>query len=110
MAGNAWYAAIDNVVRAVGRIVVCVDAAADVSTAMMRILSRLLPSTCEPIAANTSSLLSSSTWGPAKASVAVETIPYVASRMTVEITAARPGVLAGSLVSSLTETALSQPQ
>ena len=30
--------------------------------------------------------------------------------MTVEITAARPGVLAGSLVSSLTETALSQPQ
>ena len=63
LAGNAWYAAIDNVVRAVGRIVVCVDAAADVSTAMMRILSRLLPSTCEPIAANTSSLLSSSTCG-----------------------------------------------
>src|SRR5579862_7454120 len=30
--GIALYTAIDNVVRAVGRIVVCVDAAADVST------------------------------------------------------------------------------
>ena len=38
------------------------------------------------------------------------TSAYVASRMSVEITAARPGVRRESLVSSFTETDVSQPQ
>ena len=44
LSGIAPARAIDSDVRAVGRIVVCVDAAAEVSTAMITILSRL-PST-----------------------------------------------------------------
>ena len=44
-AGIALARAIDSDVRAVGRIVVCVDAAAEVSTAMIRILSSGVPNT-----------------------------------------------------------------
>ena len=43
--GIAPARAIDSVVRAVGRIVVCVEAAAEVSTAMIRILSSGEPNT-----------------------------------------------------------------
>ena len=39
--GIAFQCAIDSVVRAVGRIVVCVDADADVSTLMISSLSRV---------------------------------------------------------------------
>ena len=46
--GSAPARAIDSVVRAVGRIVVWVDAAAEVSTAMTRILSSGLPKTWVP--------------------------------------------------------------
>ena len=55
---------MDSDVRAVGRIVVCVDAAAEVSTAMMRILSSGEPNTSLPRTLRTSSLLSMSVCGP----------------------------------------------
>ena len=48
-------AAIESSLRAAGRIVVCVDAAADVSTAMIRNLSKGEPSTRLPVALSTSS-------------------------------------------------------
>src|SRR3954452_20364065 len=47
-AGNALLHAIDSEVRAVGRIVVCVEAAAEVRTAMIRILSSGVPKTLPP--------------------------------------------------------------
>ncbi len=47
--------AIDSVVLAVGRMVVCVDAEAEVSTAMIRILSSGDPRTGPPRALSTSS-------------------------------------------------------
>ena len=53
----APWAAIESDVRAVGRIVVWVEAEADVSTAMMRSLSHGEPSTSHPSALNTSSEL-----------------------------------------------------
>ena len=63
-AGIASARAIDSDVRAVGRIVVCVDAAAEVSTAMIRILSSGEPNTCLPSTLSTSSALSISSCGP----------------------------------------------
>ena len=65
-AGIAFARAIDSDVRAVGRIVVCVEAAADVSTAMIRILSSGVPNTSSPRTLSTSSALSMSSCGPAK--------------------------------------------
>jgi hypothetical protein len=56
--GMAPWAAIESDVRAVGRIVVWVEADADVSTAMIRSLFHGVPSTSLPSAANTSSELS----------------------------------------------------
>ena len=53
------------IVRAVGRIVVCVEADADVRTAMIRSLSSREPSTALPSGASTSSELSLSCSGPA---------------------------------------------
>ena len=73
-AGSAFARAIDSDVRAVGRIVVCVEAAAEVSTAMITILSSGLPSTSapsSPSASPDSSLAIAS--GPAKATAAAET-------------------------------------
>jgi hypothetical protein len=52
--GIAPQCAIDRVVLAVGRIVVCVDAAADVSTAMIRSLSQPEPNTRPPRTLSTS--------------------------------------------------------
>ena len=46
--GAAPLAAIESVVRVVGRMVVCVDAAADVNTAMISSLSSGEPSTSVP--------------------------------------------------------------
>ncbi len=71
-AGIAPERAIDSVVRAVGRIVVCVDAAADVSTAMISRLSNVPPSTSVPRIASASSW-SESFSVPAKAIAAVAT-------------------------------------
>ena len=51
IAGIALARAIDSEVRAVGRIVVWVDAAAEVSTAMITSLSSGEPSTCVPSSA-----------------------------------------------------------
>ena len=61
--GIALARAIESVVRAVGRIVVWVEAAAEVSTAMIRILSRGEPKTSVPSELSTSSwfLIRSST-------------------------------------------------
>src|SRR6185503_9848118 len=56
--GKAPQRAIERLVRAVGRIVVCVDAAAELSTAMMRILSKGEPKTAVPRTLSTSSALS----------------------------------------------------
>ena len=62
--GMAPWAAIESDVRAVGRIVVCVDADADVSTAMIRSLSNGEPSTSLPSAWKTSSELSARNAAP----------------------------------------------
>ena len=64
---------VERQVRAVGRIVVCVDAAADVSTAMMSTLSRPEPSTSPPSTARTSSW-SASVSTPSNATAATATI------------------------------------
>ena len=56
---TAFQCAIDSVVRAVGRIVVCVEAEAEVSTAITSSLFTVLPSTPEPSAFRTSSWLAS---------------------------------------------------
>src|SRR5436309_15778720 len=53
-AGIAPQRAIDSVVRAVGRIVVCVEAAADVRTAMINSLSHGDPNTRPPSTFSTS--------------------------------------------------------
>ena len=57
--GIASQRAIDRVVRAVGRIVVCVEAAAEVSTATIRNLTPTEPSTPLPSALSTSLAFSS---------------------------------------------------
>ena len=62
-AGIALARAIDSDVRAVGRIVVCVEAAAEVSTAMISSLSSGEPSTSLPSTLKTSSELSMSVLG-----------------------------------------------
>src|SRR3954454_11880950 len=62
--GIAPQRAIDSDVRAVGRIVVCVDAAAEVSTAMIRILFSGCGNTWSPSTLSTSSALSISVLGP----------------------------------------------
>ena len=73
-AGAAFQAAIDSDVRAVGRIVVWVDAAAEVSTAMISSLSRGEPSTSVPSTLSTSSEFSTSWSTPPKACAAIVTI------------------------------------
>ncbi len=72
--GSAPFAAIESDVRVVGRIVVCVDAAAEVSTAMMRSLSAPSRARRRPSALRTSSALSTRKSGPAYACAAIETI------------------------------------
>src|SRR6476620_1250418 len=63
--GAAFTRAIDRDVRAVGRIVVWVDAAADVRTAITRIMFQGVPNTWVPSRFSTSSW-SSSCAGPPK--------------------------------------------
>ena len=65
--GIACHFAIDNVVRAVGRIVVCVDADADVRTAMIRSLYQGEPKTASPSGLSTSSGLLARNFVPAYA-------------------------------------------
>ncbi len=72
--GIAPCTAIERLVREVGRIVVCVDADAEVSTAMIRSLSQGEPRTSVPSALSTSSELSTRNWGPWNAWAAIETI------------------------------------
>ena len=97
------------------------DADADVRTVITRSTSItwpsvLPPNTSVPSAAKMSSALSALpsptpvSPTPANATMAIETMAYVASSSSVDRIAARPGVVAGSLVSSFTATALSQPQ
>ena len=63
--GIALARAIESVVRAVGRIVVWVEAAAEVSTAMIRILSSGEPKTSVPSELSTSSWLATRSSTPA---------------------------------------------
>ncbi len=71
--GIAPRRAIDSDVRAVGRIVVCVEAEAEVSTQMISSLSSTPPSTLLPIGAKMSSGWSISVLGPPKACAATVT-------------------------------------
>ncbi len=96
--------------RAVGMIVVWADAAVEVSTHRMSSLPAALPSTRLDIAPRTSPLLRVRNAGPANVSAAMLNTAKMATSSTVEMTADRPGVFALSLVSSLTDTAQSQPQ
>src|ERR1700751_852350 len=74
ISGSASHFAIDRVVRAVGRIVVWVDADADVSTAMIRSLYQGDPKTCLPSALSTPAELFPRNLVPANAWAAVATI------------------------------------
>src|SRR5262245_3850586 len=71
--GSAPQRAIDRLVRAVGRIVVCVEAAAELSTAMIRILSSGDPNTLLPRTLRTSSWLSIRSFSPPYACAANDT-------------------------------------
>src|SRR5215469_12952671 len=119
--GSAPYAAIDSVVRALGKIVVWVEAAAELST--MRIRSRdktvpnpEVPKIAPPVADSTSDWCAGFESPtplvpmPANACKAMITIAYVRSRRTVEMIPPRPGVRDLSAVSSFTDKAVSQPQ
>src|ERR1700722_3383951 len=108
--GSALCAAMASTARAVGMIVVCVDAAVEVSTHRMSSLPAVLPRTALAIALSTSELFADRNAGPAKARAAVLTTANTATSITVDITAARPGVRLESLVSSFTDSAQSQPQ
>src|SRR5581483_257764 len=104
--GSAPCAAIDRVVRAVGRIVVCVEAIAEVSTAIMRSLFQGAPT----MVVRTSSGLFARNLGPLYAVVAKATTTYVPTRTRVESTVATPEERRPSRVSSLTLAAVSHPQ
>src|ERR1700722_5897624 len=119
--GSAPEAAIDSVVRAVGKIVVWVEAAAELST--MRISSRdktvpspEVPKIAPPVTDSTSNwcagFVSPTPLPPTPANACIETITitYVTSSRTVEMIAARPGVWDLFAVSSFTDKAVSQPQ
>lgn len=64
-AGSAPQRAIDSIVRAVGMIVVCVEAAVEVSTTSTSSLSNGLPSTRVPSALSTSPECALRNAGPA---------------------------------------------
>ena len=118
--GRALYAAMDRVVRAVGRIVVWVDAAADDST--MRISSRarkvpkpLVPKMALPWTESTSNgvrVLQAAARRPdVREGQHREDDQRVGHEQQHRRDDRRPaGVLALSAVSSLTATAVSQPQ
>ena len=91
-------------------IVVCVEAAVEVSTTSTSSLSNGAPNTRTPSASSTSVECALRNAGPAVAWPAVETSAKITSRMSVESTAARPGPVAESSDSSLTVTHASQPQ
>src|SRR3954454_437013 len=71
--GSAPQRAIERLVRAVGRIVVCVEAGAELSTAMISSLSSGDGNTWEPTTLRTSSALSTSSFSPAYACAANDT-------------------------------------
>src|SRR5262245_53636232 len=102
--GMALYTAIDRVVRAVGRIVVCVDAAAEDRTISSSRWVRKepkpdVPNTASPWMDRTSPALSRLPRPrpvvpmPAKDCMERITSAYVTSRIKVDRIAARPGVL-----------------
>src|ERR1700749_2906622 len=74
ISGSASHFAIDSVVRAVGRIVVWVDADADVSTAMISSLFQGEPKTALPSGLSTSAEFAPRNFVPANAMAAVETL------------------------------------
>ena len=109
--GRAPLAPMESAVRAVGRIVVWVDAAADVSTAMIISLSSGEPRTSFASAARTSPSPCSARYSaPWSACAAIVTRRYVPTRMKTEATVARPGCSVGLALSSLTAAVVSQPQ
>src|SRR5581483_7689973 len=103
--GAARCAAIESTVRAVGRMVVCVEAMAEDRIASIITLLHVPPS----IPVSTSSGLSFRNLGPLNAVAAKATITYVPTRMRVESTVAVPAEVR-PWVSSLTLAAVSQPQ
>ena len=111
MRGSAPRAPIESAVRAVGRMVVWADAAADVRTARTRSRSSGEPSTSVPMMAKMSlSPASARRPTPAHAWAAIATITKVATRISVETTVALPGCSVGSADSSFTVAVESKPQ
>ena len=109
--GSAPFAPIESAVRAVGRIVVWVDAAADVSTARISSLSSGEPRTSLARLARMSlSPCSARYSAPWSACAAIVTRRYVPTRMRTEKIVARPGCSVGLPLSSLTDAVVSQPQ
>src|SRR5579872_1719851 len=102
-------------------MVVWVDAAAEDSTIRNSNLDRNVPNPCPPKTAGPSTDSTSEELLLLPSPIPVEPVPakdwaakitsaYVTSSRSVEMIAARPGVLFRSAVSSLTATAVSQPQ
>ena len=115
LGGNARWIAIESAVRAAGRIVVWQLAADDVSTAMISSLSISLPAPDEPKTSAPEALSTSSEWfdrksGPRTACAANANATKIATRMKVDSTLARPGVVFAPSHSSFTLAAVSQPQ
>src|SRR5215469_12890118 len=119
--GMARYTAMDSVVRAVGKMVVWVDAAAEESTMISSRRKKTLPTvplpnTAWPWMDSTSPTLLELPrplpFVPMPANDCIEKITsaYVTRRIRVERMPAIPGVRLRSLVSSLTESAVSHPQ
>ena len=110
--GIALARAIDSDVRAVGRIVVCVDAAADVSTAMITILPSR--SRAEHVvgqqAEHVVGLVVGEPVGPAEGHRRGRDDHVDAEQDQRRGDRGRPGIVSESSVSSLTVTRLSQPQ
>ena len=108
--GIAPCVAIDSVERVVGRIVVCVDAAADVSTAMISSLSNGEPN--DALAERAEHVVrvvvqEADAVERQRGDRDEDVDPEQQERAT---TAALPGVCVASSVSSFTDTAVSQPQ
>src|SRR6266542_524185 len=78
--GAARCAAIESSLRAAGRMVVCVDAAAEDSTARMSSLSNGEARTRLPVALRTSSELAVRKPGPCTACAAMATIRYTSNQ------------------------------
>src|SRR5208283_3804375 len=119
--GTALYTLIESTVRAVGRIVVWVEATAEENTMSSNRWEKIEPNQLEPNTADPCTDSTSVRWAgfaspipvvptPANACAAIVTSPYVASSSTVAMIPASPGSRPLSFVSSFTDSDVSQPQ